>query len=562
MGVKADNSGKCLAVFAAYFRSLALPGIALGCLFLAASLTPGLIPRSTTVQGVLSGLCGAAGYGLAVGLRWIWRYLGLPEPKPGRMTRLTLFVACGAIVSVSVWQAVDWQNSIRAVMGMPPVDRAWPVAVMAIAVTVALLLLLMGRLIQLTVNCIAQRLDGLLPRRVSRLVAVALTATLLWSIGNGVLLRALLGAVDSSYRQFDALLEPEIARPDDPLKSGSVSSLVDWRALGRAGRAVVAARPKRADIAELAGVEALEPLRVYVGINSAESSDARARLALAELQRIRAFERSILVITTPTGTGWVDPASFSAVEYLAHGDIASVSVQYSYLPSWLALLIDPDNGADTARAVFTAVYSHWRTLPKAKRPRLYLHGLSLGALNSDLSSDLWDVIGDPFQGALWVGPPFQSRTWRQATSERAPTSPAWAPRFRDGAIIRFTTQSQTSSMPTPAWGSTRILYLQYPSDPITFFEPAAFYREPDWMRGPRAPDVSPDLRWHPVVTFLQLAVDMTTATSTPPGFGHVYSGSHYVDAWNAMIEPAGWSMERLDRLKAELTRVETPPDGS
>src|SRR3546814_14740495 len=83
----------------------------------------------------------------------------------------------------------------------------------------------------------------------------------------------------------------------------------------------------------------------------------------------------------------------------------SVSVQYSYLLSWLALLAEPEYGVETARAVFATVYGHWRALDPQHRPRLYLQGLSLGALNGDLSHDLYQVIGAPYQGALWSGPP-------------------------------------------------------------------------------------------------------------------------------------------------------------
>lgn len=128
-------------------------------------------------------------------------------------------------------------------------------------------------------------------------------------------------------------------------------------------------------------------------------------LVLAELIRVGGFERGNFVIATPTGTGWVDPESQSALEYVLRGDVATVSVQHSYLASWLALLAAPDYGVETARAVFAAIYQHWRSLPRDARPRLYLQGLSLGALNSDLSHDLHQVIGDPYHGALWAGPP-------------------------------------------------------------------------------------------------------------------------------------------------------------
>ncbi len=58
------------------------------------------------------------------------------------------------------------------------------------------------------------------------------------------------------------------------------------------------------------------------------------------------------------------------------------------------------------------------------------------------------------------------------------------------------------------WSSFRIAFLQNSSDPITFFDPNSAWRKPDWMNEPHGADLSEDLRWFPVVTMLQLAVDM------------------------------------------------------
>ena len=41
--------------------------------------------------------------------------------------------------------------------------------------------------------------------------------------------------------------------------------------------------------------------------------------------RVGAFDRSVLVIATPTGTGWVDPAGMAPLEILHRGDVASIS---------------------------------------------------------------------------------------------------------------------------------------------------------------------------------------------------------------------------------------------
>ena len=98
----------------------------------------------------------------------------------------------------------------------------------------------------------------------------------------------------------------------------------------------------------------------------------------------------------------------------------------------------------------------------------------------------------------------------------------------------------------------RMVFLQYPSDPIVFFESASLWRPPAWMSEPRGPDVAPEIGWLPVVTFLQQICDMMTATTTPRGVGHVYAAAHYLDAWVAVTEPQGWHEESLALLRQWL----------
>lgn len=528
-------------------------GLLLGTLFFAASLTPSLLPRDYALQGVLSGVSFAAGYGIGVFARWLWGYLELPSPAP----RVQLIVkAVATVLSLAtafafLWRASDWQNSIHALMGLEPVEGSRPLEVGVIALAVFIVIVMLARLFKWTLHLVSEWLKRYIPRRVANVLGAAVVILLFWSVVDGVLLRYGLRLADSSFQRLDALIESDIAPPADPLKTGSAASPIGWEELGRAGRLFVSTGPGASDLATFAGREALEPIRVFVGLNSADTVDARAALALEELKRTGAFERSALVVVTPTGTGWVDPAAMDTLEYLHRGDVASVAVQYSYLTSWLSLLIEPGYGADTARALFNVVYDHWTTLPPGSRPKLYLHGLSLGALNSDLSFNIFDIVGDPFQGALWSGPPFPSVTWRAATAGRDPQSPAWLPRFRDGSAIRFANQQgMQQQRPGAQWGPIHIVYLQYASDPVTFFDPASIYREPAWMRGPRGPDVSTELRWYPIVTLLQLALDMSLATTTPIGYGHVYAPEHYIDAWLEVTAPEGWQPSEVERLKA------------
>jgi uncharacterized membrane protein len=539
-----------------FWHSFSAAGLLIGTLFFAASLTPTLLPRTFVTQGLLSGCSLAAGYGLGVFGRWLAGYLELPKPngRTLRIIKLVAAVACALIAAAFLWQASEWQNSIRKLMGLEPVDTAHPLEVGLIALLTFALLIVLARLFQLTFLFISRKLNLFVPKRVSYVVGIAIAVALFWSVIEGVLFRFALRAADSSFQAFDELVEPETQRPTDPNKTGSDASLLEWDELGRAGREFIATGPVSKDLSSFSGQDSLEPIRVYVGLRSADTPEARAKLALEELKRVGGFERSVLIVVMPTGTGWIDPAAMDTVEYLHGGDVASVAIQYSYLTSWLSLLVEPGYGAEAARALFAEIYGHWTTLPKESRPRLYLHGLSLGALSSEQSAELFEVIGDPYHGALWSGPPFPSRIWRAVTSDRSPATPAWLPRFRDGSYVRFTSQESALAIPDAHWGPMRIVYLQYASDPVTFFEHQSLYREPDWMMAPRGPDVSPELRWYPVVTLLQLTLDMAMATTAPMGHGHVYAPEHYIDAWIEVTGVQGWNGEQITRLKQEFQR--------
>ena len=127
--------------------------------------------------------------------------------------------------------------------------------------------------------------------------------------------------------------------------------------------------------------------------------------------------------------------------------------------------------------------------------------------------------------------------------------------FRDGRILRFANQGTGFMQPeegAEAWGPLRVGFLQYPGDPITFFEPGSLLRAPEWLSEPRAPDLPPGLRWNPVVTFLQGVLDVVTATQAPPGHGHVYAAVDYLRAWSDLTDPADWTPEAMAGVETAL----------
>lgn len=535
-------------------RSISGVGLVLGSLFFAASFTPSLIPRTFVVQGALAGIAFGAGYSIGVVLRSLWHYLELPE-LPSRSLKLIKPLAaaiCVLIMLPALYYSAEWQNSVRHAVGMEPVESAYPVSVTLIALSCFGILLLIARGLIGLGKFIAGKLYSRFPRRISIVAGVMITIILTYTIANGVLVKYTFRLLDNSFRQFDALLEPERPQPLIVERAGNPTSKLQWRKLGRAGREFVASGPTAEEISSFTQQPSIEPIRLYAGLQIAESPEERAELLLEELLSLKAFEREALVIITPTGTGWVDPSAIDGLEFLFHGNVASVALQYSYLNSPLSLLFQPEYGLISAEALFRVVYNHWKKLPRDQRPKLYLHGLSLGAFNSQQSVTFFDVLGDPIDGAVWSGPPFPSEKWRSLTQNRDADSTEWLPVFQDGRFVRFMNQDGTPEGNTAPWGDLRFVYLQYGSDAITFFDKSLLYREADWMKEPRAPDVSPSLRWYPIVSMLQLIIDMLLADTVPMGYGHVYAPEHYLNAWLEVTGVEGWNPERVEALKTLL----------
>lgn len=542
--------------FARSCSSFSFVGLVLAALFFAGSLSPSLIPRNYLTQGLLSGVACSVGYGIGVLLAWTWRYLQLPElrGKPARIARIAVAFAAAVTAAIFLWRMTVWQNSIRTLMEMEPVTSAHPWTVGIIAAVLAIALVACARLLGWIGGKIAALLRRLVPERVSIVLSTIIVGLALVTLIEGVLIRAAVRLADEVFEELDELVEEGIKRPESPLASGNVESLIVWDTIGRRGKDFIVTGPSQAELSAFAGHEALEPLRVYVGKRSAETLDQRAELALDELKRVDAFKRSALVVATPTGTGWLDPAAVDSLEYLHAGDTAIVSIQYSYLPSWITLLVDPNRSRVSARALFEAVYAHWKTLPPDDRPRLYLHGLSLGALGSEASIPLFVVLKYPVHGAVWSGPPFPSTLWSAVTRARDPQSPVWLPRLEDGSTVRFTAQENALEIPGAEWGPVRVVYIQHASDPMTFFSTDLLYKRPPWLSGRRGPDVSPYFDWYPVISFLQVGFDLFLATSVPLGYGHNFAPSSYIDAWIEVTQPAAWTAEDTARLKRHFRK--------
>ena len=495
-------------------------GLSFAALFFAFSLFPSLLPRAGYVQGIASGITIMIGYAIGVGIQALWRYLEIPTPRESRKRwiKAILLGLVGLAVVSAIWQYVGWQNEVRSIFDKEPISPVtWPVIVLVTVLVAALILIVARALRKLTV--FGTRLLGRrLPTRLAQAISVAVLAVVVWTLVTGLLVNGFFTAANAMFSTRDTATSEGIVQTTSTLRSGGPESLVEWDTLGRKGRDFVATGPTVEQIDEFSGGGAVEPIRVYVGLDTEPTLQGRADLLLEELQRTGAFEREVLVVATTTGTGFLDPAAVDPLEYMYNGDTAIAGVQYSFLPSWISLLADQDAVKETSRVVFDTVNDYWITLPEDDRPDLYLYGLSLGSFGVESVLNSINLINEPIDGAFMSGPPFVNALHNEIEADRDPGSPAWLPTFEDGRTVQFTSSgSQIDAVVDDKWGPTRLVYLQHSSDPVVFFNQDLALEEPQWLLpGQRGPDIPAEMTWVPLVTMWQVALDLPAAGSVPP----------------------------------------------
>jgi uncharacterized membrane protein len=537
-------------------------GLVIAALFLGISLQPSLLPRAGYVQGLASGITMMIGYGLGAGIQALWHYLGIPTLKGRARTIVVgiIVVIIGWGVLFSAWRQVGWQNEIRTTFGMESITfTVWPV-IIGVALGVSVLILIVARSLRALFRGVLGWLGRRLPRRLSMVLGAGALLLLIYLLITGRLVNGFFAVANVMFSSRDGATSPGIEQPTSPERSGSPDSLVKWDELGRQGRSFVATGPTVAQLDAFSGGGAIEPIRAYVGLKSAPTLQERADLLLAELKRTGAFDRKALVLTTTTGTGFLDPNGVNPVDYIFNGDDAIAGVQYSYLPSWISLLADQEAVKETSRVVFDTIHGYWSTLPEASRPKFYLYGLSLGSYGVESVLNSISIINSPIDGAFMSGPPFVNDLHTIVETGREPSSPEWLPVYQDGTTVRFMNE-EGFAVTAGTWGSTRVVYLQHGSDPVVFFSPSLAWGAPDWLsETPRAPDVSPRMGWFPLVTMWQVALDLPGAGNVPDGFGHMYSKQANALGWIAVTNPPGWTPEQTKKLVTTLDATSTTSD--
>jgi uncharacterized membrane protein len=531
-----------------------LPGLAVAVAFVCLSLSPSLLPRSGITQGLVCGITGAIGYGLGVVGAWAWRAFADREARTAGRRSWLIFavVAVVALVGAMAFGRY-WQDRIRTLMGVP-LDGWWSsVVVPVVAVVVFVVLIALARVVRWLYRRLVTLLKRWIGPRAARAVGWVTVAVGVALLVSGVLIDGLVSVADQAFSVRNAGTEPGVVRPAGAERSGSPASLVPWETLGEQGRTFAATGPSPQQITSFTGAAAITPVRAYAGLDSNDSTEDRAALAVEDLARAGGFERGTLVVVTTTGSGWVDPGAVDSLEYVTGGDCAAVAIQYSFLPSWLSYLVDQDRAREAGRELFDAVYERWSRMPADARPRLIVLGESLGSFGGETAFSGEHDLRNRTHGTIFAGPPNFNTLYREFVDDRDPGSPEVEPVFRGGRTVRFTDDPTSDIVPVVApWEGTRVLYLQHASDPIVWWSPRLIYERPDWLEEPPGVGVVEAVEWIPFVTFWQVTLDLPFAVNVPDGHGHVYT-REYVDAWALILQPTGWTEERANTLKAIIS---------
>jgi len=388
----------------------------------------------------------------------------------------------------------------------------------------------------------------------SKRVLGGLANAAIWAGGFSTLYNAGVGYIGRSNEK----VEPAYAMPPvSPLVSGSVESASPFEHLGLQGRRYVTDVVSPEMIENVLGEPAKKsPIRVFIGYNSEPMySMGRTEMAMAELERTRAFDRENLLLVSPTGTGWVDQTMIESAEFLTKGDIATCVIQYGRFPSFLSLQ-KVDLGRHQFRALLWSIRQRLAERPPEGRPKVFVFGESLGAwASSDVlmyqGIDGFDHYG--IDKALWVGLPGLAKWSRNGMASGA------SQLVPERSVGVFDSPDEIESLSREARDELRATILSHDNDPIAAISPDLMIRKPEWLAGDRGRGVPDDMDFIPMVTFLQVAIDAMNAMVTVPGhfgsFGHDYRAD-----MARMVRAAyglhGITDEQVEAIEQQLVTLE------
>jgi uncharacterized membrane protein len=346
--------------------------------------------------------------------------------------------------------------------------------------------------------------------------------TAVWTVG-GI---GLYYTVVSLIARKNEEIEPAYSQPpDNAYASGGPNSISPFDELGLQGRRFVTDVVTPDLIESTLNEPAIaHPIRAFVGMNSDPLYPAgRSEMMLDELDRLGAFERSHLLLVSPTGTGWVDQTMVESAELLTRGDIATACIQYGRGPSFLEVQ-KVHLGRAQFRGLLWGVKMRLEGMPEEERPKVYVFGESLGSWSSSDVVMHQGIYGFDHYGidrALWCGlvgfAKWSKTGMRQGSGDLVPP----------GTVEAFDNFDEYQALSEDQRDQLRAVIVDHDNDPIAQMSLRWAVKQPPWLTGEaRGRNVPEGMTWVPLITFVQIMVDAMNAMRVVPGhfksFGHDY----------------------------------------
>lgn len=537
------------------------------------AVSPSLLPHSWWATAANVGVLQGLGHGFATVASQALRPVRSDEPQsllPDPVRLAMTGVTAGVFVT-SLRRRAHQEKLVES-------DEKFKVSPQILGITVGTLgygvVLLVGDAIQTFIDAINELLGKKLPPVASWPLAIAGGGALLILVGDQMVVRRFAVRVSRQAQELDREFMRGADQPKRPERSGSPDSAVDWNTMGRQGRAVVAGGPRKEDIERLLDGGALEPIRIFVGLDTerdqAPDFEEMAAVAIKEMHRTGAFERSHIAVMSAAGTGWINDFHTSGFEFVTRGDSAVVAMQYSYLPSAYSYLADRKNPVNSSRVLIEAIRSELEQLDPETRPKLYVGGESLGAYGVSDAFETVEEFLEQTSGGVFTGTPGFASNHSYLTRHREKGSPQRLPLIDGGRHVRFTAHPAhlrhdfRGHSYANTWVEPRFVFAQHASDPVVWWEPSLAWKAPDWLREPGsrgepAPpaqhlDALDTMRWMPLVTYWQIGIDQLPSKDYPSPHGHNYH-DETVAYWNAVIHGAGDDADEAALSRPELVRV-------
>ncbi|MCK6161763.1 alpha/beta-hydrolase family protein [Corynebacterium simulans] len=503
-----------------------------------AAVSPSLLPRPWWVTAANVAIGQAAGHFTATTAAFITkrglRYIGKrPQDRVGPTTRSRTHLALGAVTLLMGVRSLRNQSE-QAKLVNKYNERGPQSAALGIAIGILGYgsLLVIGEAAQLTVTQLSRQAQRWLPRWLAWPLAGSTVGYLMALFSDRMLWRRFIHDASMQALQLNKLVYPGSVMPWEPERSGSPWSLEPWTAVGSQGRAFLDRGPRAHDIKDvMLCSDAHEPIRIFIGLVQGRGPIAAAQQALAELERTGAFRRDTIVIELPAGSGWINNYSVSAYEFLTHGDCATVTLQFSYLPSVFCYVVDRKAPINAARELIAAVQSRINDMPEDNRPKLYFAGESLGCYGIvENYRDLEELLA-ACDGAVFTGPPRMTAFTRRLARARDRGSLERLPLIDAGRHVRFASvpahmEHDAFGNEYQRWQRPRVVFGQHASDAIVWWDRRLIFMRPDWIQEPTPRTLYADtfrrLPWVPFITFWQVALDQLNSLNVPGGHGHNY----------------------------------------